>query len=433
MDDNLGPGERLLVKGAAAFWRIVNMRLTLGLLLPLAILSSFLTLGIECGYSGRSFYARLVPQWTPDGNHIVFDHYDSNRSNRASIYVVRSDGSELKRISAGSEDRDIHYWPDISPNGSRIVYTTTRHQTKLRGQWRGQREIETSKLDGSDRRRLTYHNVGQSTPAWSPDGTRIAFSSKHGIDGTYMGQAVVMEADGSNKRIVFDSQTFDLGVIGLKQGSATMDGRFGRPVWSPNGETMSFFGAAFLKDRQGEIEYDNPLVFLFKAGAAGQGLMPLVVSNMEKGAIAGEKAWSPDGRELAFLQYDPTAGELGKWILYAIGHDGSGRRKVAEVGDSASLISLSWSPNGDEILFVLNGAMYVAKADGSGYREVAGAPYASWSPDGSRIAMSGGSGFYLTTIAADGSDEQVLVYEYTDGSLGAANPEPKKCFLWICW
>ena len=89
--------------------------------------------------------------------------------------------------------------------------------------------------------------------------------------------------------------------------------------------------------------------------------------------------------------------------------------------------------NGDEILFVLNGAMYVAKADGSGYREVAGAPYASWSPDGSRIAMSGGSGFYLTTIAADGSDEQVLVYEYTDGSLGAANPKPKKCFLWICW
>ena len=432
MDDILGPGERLLVKGAAAFWRIVSLRLTPGLLLPLAILSGFLTLGNYCGGYPSDITSR-APQWTPDGNHIVFEHRDSNRGNRASIYVVRADGSDLKRIPPGGEDRDGDYRPDISPNGSRIVYTTTRHKTKLRGQWQYENEIETSKLDGSDRRRLTYHDVGQSIPAWSPDGTRIAFSSKHDIDGPYIGQVVVMEADGSNKRIVFDSETFDLGVIGLKQGSAKIGGSFGRPVWSPNGETMSFVGAAFGKNRVGEYVYDNPFVFLFKAGADGQGLMPLVVSNREKGAVAGEKAWSPDGRELAFLQYDPAAGELGKWILYAIGHDGSGLRKVSELDYRGRFSSLSWSPNGDEILVVSDGDLYVAKADGSGYREVAQAPYASWSPDGSRIAISGGSGFYLTTIAADGSDEQVLVYEYTDSSLGAANPEPKKCFLWICW
>ena len=48
---------------------------------------------------------------------------------------------------------------------------------------------------------------------------------------------------------------------------------------------------------------------------------------------------------------------------------------------------MSWSPNGDEILFVLNGAMYVAKADGSGYRGGELVDYASWSPDGSEIAV----------------------------------------------
>ena len=403
-------------------------------------------------------YARLAPQWTPDGNHIVFDHYDSNRSNRASIYVVRSDGSELKRISAGSEDRDIHYWPDISPNGSRIAYTTTRHQTKLRGQWQYEREIETSNLDGSDRRRLTYHNVGESIPAWSPDGTRIAFSSKNYNDLTYIGQVVVMEADGSNKRIVFDSETFDLGVIGLKQGSARLDGRIGGPVWSPNGETMSFFDTAYLKNRLGEYVYDYPWEFLFKAGANGQGLMPLYVTTSKKGPRSHEMAWSPDGRDLAFMRhafaageawspdgrdtaimrYASAAGELKTWILYAIGQDGSGLRKVAEAGHSGFPSSLSWSPNGDEILFVLNGAMYVAMADGSGLREMGKARYASWSPDGSEIAVvfqtsKDALSVYLAVVAPDGSDKRLLVIKEVDGSLKAARPGPKKCILWICW
>ena len=408
-------------------------------------------------------YARLAPQWTPDGNHIVFDHYDSNRSNRASIYVVRSDGSELKRISAGSEDRDIHYWPDISPNGSRIAYTTTRHQTKLRGQWQYEREIETSNLDGSDRRRLTYHNVGESSLAWSPDGTRIAFSGLHIPDRTAIWQAVVMDSGGSNKRIVFDSETFDLGVIGLKQGSARMDGGIGGPVWSPNGETMSFFGTAYLKNRLGEYVYDYPWEFLFKAGANGQGLMPLYVTTSKRGprshemawspdgrdlafmrhAFAAGEAWSPDGRELAFMQQDSAAGERGVWILYAIGQDGSGLRKVAEVparpGGSAlfAVSSLSWSPNGDEILFVLNGAMYVAKADGSGYRDGELVDYASWSPDGSEIAVvfqtsKGALSVYLAVVAPDGSDKRLLVIKEVGGSLKAARPGPKKCFLWIC-
>ena len=430
MDDILGPGERLLVKGAAAFWRNVNMRLTLGLLLPLAILSSFLTLGIECGYSGRYFYARLVPQWTPDGNHIVFDHYRNyDGINLGDIYIVRSDGSWLERLSVTSGTYD--YWPDVSPDGSRVVYTTSHGDTE----YRRNLEIETSKLDGSNRRRLTENRVWDRRPAWSPDGGQVAFSS-HDDDG--YDNIMVTSADGSDKRIIFKTGPFDPGAIGSEKSSTVDPLKLqieAGPEWSPDGETLSFVSADTSK-RSSEI--GSPSI-LFTVGTDGDELTPLFVSHRGKDFIAPAVTWSPDGRELAFIQHDSAAGEWGGWILYAIGQDGSGLRKVAEVpirrGFSAwyALISLSWSPNGDEILFVWDGDVYVAKADGSGYREVAQAPYASWSPDGSRIAISVGSSLYLTTIAADGSDEQVLVYEYTDGSLGAANPKPKKCFLWICW
>ena len=71
----------------------------------------------------------------------------------SAIYIVRSDGSDLRRISASIGEYDIDYWPDISPDGSRVVYSTSRHRSK-RPSHRNY-EIETSKLDGSDRRRLT--------------------------------------------------------------------------------------------------------------------------------------------------------------------------------------------------------------------------------------------------------------------------------------
>ena len=427
------------MKCAAAFWRIISLRLTFGLLMLLAILSGLLTLGSGCGERTSYEFLRGEPQWSPDGNHIVFDKYRKyDGINLGDIYIVRSDGSWLERIDGSWLERlsvtsgTYDYWPEVSPDGSRVVYITRHGESDDRRSF----EIETSKLDGSDRRRLTENRVWERRPAWSPDGGQVAFSSD---DDFRYDNIIVMASDGSDKRIIFRTGPFGPGAIDSEKGSGEDPIKLqieGGPEWSPDGETLSFVST---DPYQGSSSSQGSPSILFTVGTDGEGLTPLFVSYRGEDFIAPAVTWSPDGRELAFIQHDSAAGEWGGWIFYAIGQNGSGLRKVAEVpiraGFSAwyAVSSLSWSPNGSEILVVLNQAMYVAKADGSGYREVAGAPYASWSPDGSRIATSGGSGFYLTTIAADGSDEQVLVYEYTDGSLGAANPEPKKCFLWVCW
>ena len=433
------------MKCAAAFWRIVSLRLTLGLLLPLALLSGLLTLGSDCGERGNHYFLRGVPQWSPDGNHIVFDSYRNyDGIILGDIYIVRSDGSWLERIDGSWLERlsvtsgTYDYWPDVSPDGSRVVYTTSHGETE----YLHNLEIETSKLDGSDRRRLTENRVWDRRPAWSPDGGRVAFSSD---DDDGYDIIIVMASDGSDKRIIFRAGGFDPGAIDPEKGSREDPLKLqieAGPEWSPDGETLSFVSTDIQKKRSSQ---GSPSI-LFTLGTDGDGLTPLFVSHRGKDYIAPAVTWSPDGRELAFMQHDSAVGERGGWILYAIGQDGSGLRKVAEVPSrlvssgwyALTLSSLSWSPNGDEILVVLKGAMYVAQADGSGYREVAQAPYASWSPDGSKMAVAyqtpnDALSVHLAVIAPDGSDKRLLVIKEVDGSLRAARPGPKKCFLGICW
>ena len=64
--------------------------------------------------------------------------------------------------------------------------------------------------------------------------------------------------------------------------------------------------------------------------------------------------------------------------------------------------------------------------------------YASWSPDGSEIAMAsrtpnGALSVYLAVTAPEGSDKRLLVIKKENGDLTDARPGNKRCLLRICW
>jgi dipeptidyl aminopeptidase/acylaminoacyl peptidase len=121
-------------------------------------------------------------------------------------------------------------------------------------------EIYTILPDGSDRRQLTSTTDGASNPAWSADGTKIAFNCVHGF--TF--EICTMNADGS----------------GLRQLTPT-DGLDGsQPVWSPDGTKI-----AFLTNRD---------IYVMNADGSG-------VSRLTNDAyIEFAPAWSPDGTKIAF-------------------------------------------------------------------------------------------------------------------------------------
>ena len=116
---------------------------------------------------------------------------------------------------------------------------------------------------------------------------------------------------------------------------------------------------------------------LYTVGADGSGLRRLATTSGDYfDVIFGSPAWSPDGETIAFLRTEGGLGMTGL-KLYTIRPDGSGLQELALLHGnvrSGQFLkpSLSWSPDGASILLGM-GFVFVVNADGSGFREVAGA------------------------------------------------------------
>ena len=343
----------------------------------------------------------------------------------ASTYVVRSDGTNLQRFSRAYGPYDYDYSPDISPDGSSIVYTTTRHKRERR--YSRNFELETSALDGSHSLRLTENSLIDTSPAWSPDGTRIAFVRDGYPDSDLSSGIYTMASDGSDVIAVMD---FRRGGVSPEDPLIYQRNDAG-PVWSPDGRKLAFV----LTERESLREGNRYREVLYTINADGSGLTRMFAGmDTPTGGIMGSPAWSPDGKSLAFAHWSRDDGTK----LYTIDPDGSGLRAMTDeaVSSPKSNADLSWSPDGSSLLFPLEGtkAVHVIKADGSDIRTIrapgsdiprfGGRFGTSWSPDGSRIAMAHvdwNATDILSTVAPDGSDLRVLVKSDEDGNLVSVN------------
>ena len=105
--------------------------------------------------------------------------------------------------------------PAWSPDGRKLAFVSRRD---------GNSEIYVINADGSGQENLTQHPARDSHPSWSPDGRKLAFVSRR--DGN--SDIYVMNADGSGLRNVTRAPSNDL-----------------RPAWSPNGRAIAFVRQIF--------------------------------------------------------------------------------------------------------------------------------------------------------------------------------------------
>ncbi len=179
------------------------------------------------------------PSWSPDAKRIVFSR------NSADIWVVNADGTGQKRLTftPDRQERD----PAYSPDGTKIAYTVS----PLSG---GGTQVYVMSANGAGQRNLTPeenvecpdggsydHNVVSQHASWSPNGRRIAFAGAGGCTaaGSVTGGLNIwtMNADGSTKRqLTRDENTIDE-----------------QPAYSPDGTKIAFVSdrdsnAAFPKE-----------------------------------------------------------------------------------------------------------------------------------------------------------------------------------------
>ena len=237
-------------------------------------------------------------------------------------------------------------WPRISPDGKRIAYV--RNQAN-RETGKPEGHIWLVDADGSGRRRLTYTGTRNGDPVWSPDGSKLAFTSLRDGD-----------------------KPFCIAVLGLDGGEPQIVSRHAVPVsglaWSPDGSHIAY--AATVDPENPEETPRDP-----KAPAAvrvvkridykqdGIGFVNDVRNQIFTVDVAsGERrqltsaandhlgpAWSPDGTKIAVTlpRLNGMASQLG------IIDVASGELSVFGENDGSAHLA-AWSPDGASILYAGN-------------------------------------------------------------------------------
>jgi len=147
--------------------------------------------GLQKLVSGPPGGSASWPDWSPDGNKIVYNVV--TRGDTSAINVVNADGTNSVRISTPSASRgDLR--PHWSPDGKRIAFT--RWWTRGPGAPKGAlSEAFVMNADGSNVTQITHDSLWAWYPAWSPDGTRLVAATGNSGWG-------LMNADGGGERSI---------------------------------------------------------------------------------------------------------------------------------------------------------------------------------------------------------------------------------------
>jgi Tol biopolymer transport system component len=250
----------------------------------------------------------------------------SDRDGNAEIYVMNPDGSGQTRLTHDDADDTCPTW---SPDGTKLAFVAARHDPDALHCFPDcHYELYVMNVDGSQQTRLTDTPGTELHPAWSPDGTQIAFVSDR--DGNQ--EIYVVDADGSNPRRLTDDPADDM-----------------CPTWSPDGRQI-----AFNSQRDGNWQ-------IYVMNADGGDVARL--TDTPDWSLFPD--WSPDGARIVFFRMQSG---VSKQDIYVMDADGGNVQRLTDNPRSVDEDPV-WSPDGTHIAFQSDRdghfQIYVMEADGS--------------------------------------------------------------------
>jgi hypothetical protein len=255
--------------------------------------------------------------------------------NGCDIYVINADGTGLRRLTDGMD-------PAWSPDGTKVAFA----------RWRDPRGIYVIDEDGRNETLLFGWSQAKA-PAWSPDGSHIAFTRQYGgreedVERSFYGFQWTLPAH----------PWWKLGLVRVDFTDLLCYDHSFSPTWSPDGRGIAY-------------DSDYGLHLTSPDGSFGGQTYGRHINALSTDVRDISPAWSPDGSQIAFMfnQHD-------HWEIYVMNADGSNRVRLTKeepfAGRPPNNVSPAWSPDGRHIAFFTdrNGKweLYVMNADGSNQR-----------------------------------------------------------------
>jgi dipeptidyl aminopeptidase/acylaminoacyl peptidase len=321
------------------------------------------------------------PQVSPDGTRVLFGLKSIVPGGRLKGYKTQiwiACDDRLRQFTSGPNDTS----PRWSPCGTKVAFLSDRDK--------GKNQIYIMSLKGGEAVKVTSLKGGTGEPVWSPDGKKIAFSALPD-DGSACDEKDEEKSDVRviskiryklNGRGFLPEAHYQIFILDVDSGKTTQvtDGLYDcrEPEWSPDGKQICFVSARFEDNDLSSIKD------LWVVPATGGEMKKLTASD----GVFYSPSWSPDGKYIACYGHDNEykgATVPGVCLVPLQGGPVSFLTKASQLGVGQSLSSdvvsplvpkPAWSSNGEGVFFAAldrgRTALYSVNAEGGEIQKITG-------------------------------------------------------------